>query len=92
MVSVVNSGQALSKIQQERIFNRFYQTQDIIEDVNMGPGTGIGLSIVTDIVKLHHGRIELRSNKDEGTIFTVFLPKSDTHINENERYTKRSKR
>ena len=37
-------------------------------------GTGIGLSLVKDLVQLHKGTIEVRSNQREGNVFTVSIP------------------
>ena len=71
---MLNTGPALSKQQQENIFNRFYQNSGEVEDEAIGPGVGIGLSIVKDIVDLHHGRIEVE-RKDQMTAFNVYLKK-----------------
>jgi signal transduction histidine kinase len=37
-------------------------------------GTGLGLAIVKEIILMHSGRIEVESEVDHGTTFTVFLP------------------
>jgi two-component system phosphate regulon sensor histidine kinase PhoR len=37
-------------------------------------GTGLGLAIVKEIVNMHGGRIEVESELDKGSSFTVFLP------------------
>ncbi len=56
-----------------RIFDRFYRV-DHSRTKETG-GTGLGLSIVQQVVKLHGGTITVVSNEDEGTTFTVYLPK-----------------
>jgi signal transduction histidine kinase len=56
-----------------RIFDRFYRA-DHSRTQETG-GTGLGLSIVQQVVKLHGGTVDVVSNKDEGTTFSVFLPK-----------------
>ncbi|MCG8701894.1 MAG: ATP-binding protein, partial [Bacteroidales bacterium] len=61
-VEVKNTGHILSELQQQKIFDRFYQTSSGVEDNDIGPGNGIGLSIVNDIVNLHNGTIEVSSN------------------------------
>ncbi|MHA6261340.1 sensor histidine kinase [Sporosarcina sp. CAU 1771] len=56
-----------------RIFDRFYRA-DESRTGEIG-GTGLGLSIVQQVVKLHKGTIEVVSEKEIGTTFTVKLPK-----------------
>jgi PAS domain S-box-containing protein len=71
-VEVSDSGIGIPADQQEKIFERFYQ-------VESGPrrryeGTGIGLSIVRDILRLHGGAIRVQSVPEEGSTFTFTLP------------------
>ena len=51
-----------------KIFERFYQ----IESEHVG--SGIGLSLVQRLIELHHGRIELDSEENKGSTFSVYLP------------------
>ena len=70
-VSVANTGSFISPENYERVFTRFFK-----EDASRSTeGNGIGLSIVKKIVELHGGRVGA-SSSDEGTVFTVFLPKT----------------
>lgn len=55
------------------IFERFYRA-DKSRNRKTG-GAGIGLAIVKSVVKAHNGSIEVSSNIDEGSCFTVKLPK-----------------
>lgn len=52
----------------ERIFEPFYTTKSV------GKGVGLGLSVTYSIVMRHGGKIEARSEKGKGSLFTVFLP------------------
>lgn len=72
-VQVKDSGIGLAVEQIERIYDRFYRA-DPSRSKTM-EGTGLGLSIVQTIVQMHQGEIQVESNKDSGTAFTVNLPK-----------------
>ncbi len=56
----------------ERIFDRFYQIGTDSKILNQG--SGIGLSITQEFVKLHGGTIEVESKEGVGTTFKVYLP------------------
>ena len=81
-VKVQNSGNAIPSAQLEYIFKRFYQS-DNHESTNT-QGFGIGLSIVSDIVKLHHGAITVESDDANGTQFIIKLPIGNFHFTDTE--------
>ncbi|MEW5804011.1 MAG: HAMP domain-containing sensor histidine kinase [bacterium] len=56
-----------------RIFDPFFTTKKGEE------GTGIGLSVVKEIVYMHHGWIEFESEVNQGTTFSIYLPLSKGH-------------
>lgn len=57
---------------QEKIFDRFFQINQGSNILNQG--SGIGLSIIQEFVKLHGGTISVESEEGVGSVFTVFLP------------------
>jgi signal transduction histidine kinase len=56
----------------KQIFHKFYRTKKAEESGESG--TGIGLSIVQQIVEQHGGDIEVTSKPGEGSCFTLVLP------------------
>jgi heavy metal sensor kinase len=71
-VKVVDTGMGIPKEEQENIFKRFYRV-DKSRSKETG-GVGLGLSIAEWIVHAHHGRIEVDSELNKGSTFTVYLP------------------
>ncbi len=65
-----DTGQGIAPQHLGRIFDPFFTTMP------PGEGTGLGLSICHTIVEQHNGRIEVQSEVDQGTTFTVCLPGS----------------
>lgn len=74
-IDVEDNGIGLTPEEATKIFDQFYQV-----DHNDGKGSGIGLSLSKEIVKLHGGSIEVHSQKWKGTTFTVTLPLGDQHL------------
>jgi len=71
-VTVADKGIGISKDDQGKIFEAFYRSKD--ENAARSGGTGIGLSLVHSIVHAHDGRIQLESELNKGSTFTIFLP------------------
>lgn len=73
VLNVVDEGRGISVDEQKQIFNRFYRaTKTRSRDRE---GVGLGLSIAASIVKAHGGRIEVASNLNRGSTFSVHLPR-----------------
>ncbi|MFP4199671.1 MAG: sensor histidine kinase [Halanaerobium sp.] len=69
--SVKDTGMGIPKSDQERIFERFYRV-DKARSRSLG-GTGIGLSIVRNIVKQHGSEIQVKSREGVGSEFSFYL-------------------
>jgi two-component system phosphate regulon sensor histidine kinase PhoR len=72
VLTVRDTGVGIPEDFQDRVFERFYRV-DRSHSAEVG-GTGLGLSIVKHAVRIHGGRIKVRSRVGEGTEFTVTLP------------------
>ena len=71
-IEIKDTGIGIPEGMQEKIFERFFQTDVPGSMVNQG--TGIGLAITKEFVKLHKGIISVKSEPEHGTCFTVLLP------------------
>ena len=71
-VRVRDRGEGMDEETQRRIFERFYRA----ESASGVSGTGLGMSIVKEIVDIHGGRIEITSAPLEGTTVTLWLPRA----------------
>ena len=84
MLQVVDAGCGIPPQERDKVFTPFYRVPETA-GVNV-PGTGIGLSLVYSIVKLHKGviRIEDREDGTEGARLIVLLPVSREAFTEEE--------
>jgi signal transduction histidine kinase len=75
VIEVEDNGPGIPKELQRRIFEPFFTTKEV------GIGTGLGLSVSYAIItNNHHGRLEVSSQPDEGTCFTMHLPLQYTPV------------
>ena len=82
LISVSDSGIGIADNQLDKIFDRFYQVDS--SQTRGYEGSGLGLSLVKDLVELHHGRISVDSKEGKGTTFTVSLPIGKEHLQKEE--------
>jgi signal transduction histidine kinase/ligand-binding sensor domain-containing protein/DNA-binding response OmpR family regulator len=76
-ISVSDTGPGLKKSQINKIFERFYQ----VEEMNQGyfGGTGIGLEVVKSFIELHKGHVDVDSELGVGTTFKLYFPLGKSH-------------
>jgi PAS domain S-box-containing protein len=68
-IVVQDEGIGISEEEQERIFERFYRSEDA--EARKSSGHGLGLSLARDIVQLHNGTLTVSSKPNEGSEFVI---------------------
>ncbi len=71
-IDVADNGIGVPDSEKKKIFAKFYRVGN--EDTRQTKGTGLGLFIVAQIIKTHHGSIVVLDNQPRGSIFRVKLP------------------
>ena len=70
--SITDTGIGISKGDQARVFDKFFRSEDFrTRKVN---GTGLGLYVTVKLARLLHADINLTSELDKGSTFTIFVP------------------
>ncbi len=72
-IQVSDTGIGIKDKDKSHIFERFYQVDDDGES-HPGTGSGIGLSMVSEYVKLHDGTIRVADNVERGSVFIIEIP------------------
>ncbi|MFD0825932.1 ATP-binding protein [Neobacillus sp. M.A.Huq-85] len=68
VIQVIDSGSGITKEELQLVKNKFYKGK------SKGAGSGIGLAIVDEIIKAHHGKFSLNSKNGNGTTAEIRLP------------------
>jgi two-component system phosphate regulon sensor histidine kinase PhoR len=71
-IEVEDSGYGISAAELPKIFDKFFRSSD--PRVQGQTGSGLGLSLAQEVVRLHGGKIQVHSELNKGTRFTVMLP------------------
>jgi signal transduction histidine kinase len=75
IIAISDQGIGISPENMEKVFTPFFTTKEV------GKGTGLGLPLCYGIVKMHKGKIDVKSNNEPekgptGTTFTIRLPRN----------------
>jgi len=87
---VADTGTGIPEAELPRIFDRFHQVRGGRSRTH--EGSGIGLALVRDLVRLHGGNVVATSRVGEGTTFVVTIPKGFAHLPSTQIGTSRSAR
>lgn len=78
LLKVKDTGVGIPEKDIPKMFERFHRVENITGRTY--EGTGIGLSLISELVKLHQGTITVQSKSGEGSEFTVTLPSGKEHL------------
>ena len=70
-IAVGDTGVGIPKDEQEKVFERFYRGSN---NSPTSTGTGLGLAIVQELMHQHGGKVTLKSQEKEGSVFTLQFP------------------
>lgn len=73
---VRDTGIGIGKADQEKVFNKFFRSEDL--KTRQHNGTGLGLYVTAKLAKLIKARITLESEIQKGSVFTIIIPSVDT--------------
>jgi two-component system phosphate regulon sensor histidine kinase PhoR len=71
-ITVRDNGVGIARKEHKRIFEKFYRVDDLL--ARRTEGSGLGLAIVRHVMRAHHGRILVDSERGRGSAFTLVLP------------------
>ena len=74
-IDFADTGKGIREEHIAKIFTPFFTTNDM--------GTGLGLSVVHNIIAAHHGEITVAGKEGKGALFSIFLPSADSLSDQN---------
>ena len=77
-IEVADTGPGIPPEDQQRIFDRFHQTET--SERRRQGGVGIGLALARELTHLHGGSLTVQSKVGEGSTFALFLPSGKAHF------------
>jgi PAS domain S-box-containing protein len=77
-LKIIDTGVGIPAAELPKMFERFHRVQNVLGRTY--EGSGIGLSLVNELVKLHGGKIDVSSQENKGSVFTVCIPLGRDHL------------
>ena len=87
-ILVADTGQGIPASLHGKIFERFYRGEDDLS--RLSEGTGVGLALTRELVRIMHGKIVIKSKEGAGTVLMVTLPAGYGHLKKEEYILKES--
>jgi signal transduction histidine kinase len=78
VLTVEDTGIGIAAKEIPHLFERFYRVANAKSRTH--EGSGIGLALVNELVKIHHGTIEVKSVEGQGTTFIISIPSGKDHL------------
>ncbi len=78
LTEVADTGTGIPESELNRVFERFHRVAN--DRGRSQEGTGIGLAMVRELVRLHGGEISAASVQGEGSVFTITIPTGNAHL------------
>ena len=70
----MDTGKGIKETDLQKIFTPFFTTNEM--------GTGLGLSVVHNIITAHGGELAVKSGEGEGASFSIYIPAGNRHVRE----------
>lgn len=85
MIRISDNGTGIYEADLNKIFERFYQSDNTTNNSVKNVGSGIGLAVCKNIVDAHKGRISVASKENIGSTFSVELQLGEKHLTSDEK-------